>query len=304
METSTPLRHEAALVLCPDSLARGLDALDAIVTKALRKVFYVKRGIEIALMGATAVAAFSGAILHFTDGDPNPWARPWFEYIAALCSFGFGVVAWQQLQHHDIGKKLFDPSQHIPEPLRNLISAYAIGERSAETKTGTETVPRELFRSHWAILLFSWNREFRGWVRSATGQREQNGLYVADFASTQKALAAIVQRPSTAHTVDSQSIRWAKPGWLKDGNCNTLIDQILASAQGSMHFKMQNVLPFMATYLAESRRSRILRADCIRATSNAFNAAQGYRSDTLEKIYDGTYPPIAAILHDHNSERV
>lgn len=171
----TPHRTEAALALCPGNLPQGLDELDGILTLALRKIGPLKRCIEISALLATTAALSFGSVLYLSNGESGATARLWIEYVASLAALGSGFVGWQMIQHSEWGRRLFDPSESLPGALQRLIAELASGERSAQTIS--ETVPRELFRSLWAILLFSPKAEVRGWVRSATGHREIREIF-------------------------------------------------------------------------------------------------------------------------------
>lgn len=298
----TSLRIEAALALCPGNLSKGLDELDVLVAEKARQVRPLKRMTELALLlSATAGFAF-GCVLYLTDGEAHPASRPWLQYLAALLVIGGGIISWQKLQHNELGKRMLGAAQPIPAALQSLIIEFASGDRYARTKQGT--VPRELFRSHWAVLLFSADSEVRGWVRSATGQRETKEIYtvcrnemiVVEPISGQGVPTQNEAGASSTPPIKKRSGEWANTGWPSEPSAGALIAKILAGVEHGRFARYENVLNFMANFCAARSGAVNLRARCIEATSKAFDLRSGYGQPTLAKIYDGTYKPMGAIL--------
>lgn len=178
MISELPIRDEAAFVLCPKNRAEGISELDkilAIISMNIRRLdLFLKTLIAVMIV----VAGLSMLSLAITDHTHKPRNFVWALFILSSITIGAALIVWLKIQHSKFGLRLARvQGAMIPDCLKELIAAYANDEKRAFTNSGT--VPSGLFASHWAILLFSKEPEWRGWVRSSDGRRETKEIYTA-----------------------------------------------------------------------------------------------------------------------------
>jgi hypothetical protein len=201
MKKDVPIRDEACEALCPGNRSEGENALNAILAEAEKKIRRLDLMFKLTLMSSVGCAMLTMLFLILTDSRPAPRPLAWGIFVIALAISGGIFVLWQHLQHRSIGRK-FLPDELIPVELKQLISEYAKGDRRVYTSTGT--VPRELFHSHWAILLFSDRAEMRGWVRSANAKRTTREIYaVAEAGDVLASNSATAETPARTGTAQA-----------------------------------------------------------------------------------------------------
>ncbi len=176
MSRGSPIRDEAAMLLCPNSRADGISILDQLIAEMSKKISLLALCFKFVLLTLIFTACVAVVWLHLTDYTSKSQILPWTLCIVSVVGIAIQFTVWYKIQHSELGRKLATlRGDIVPENLKYLISAYAADVKRAETKIGT--VPSSLFASHWAILLFSRNTEMRGWVRSRDGKRESKEIY-------------------------------------------------------------------------------------------------------------------------------
>lgn len=181
MNTWPSIRREAALALSPHDMAKGNKELAALIESAARSI--AKRETLFALSYGLLVAVlFVSCVAYLIYANRTPPSALMSNLALAVILSSVAVLAllwwaWTAIQHGRIAKRLGNLSGvTIPPPLQELIDSFANEVRDARTASG-DTIEPSLFKSRWAIMLFSHDERQRSWVRSPRGAKQRQGIF-------------------------------------------------------------------------------------------------------------------------------
>ena len=204
MNSKWPIRELAAYALCPNSRADGIRQLDTIIhvvakrVQALDALFKALRILSWSVFALSCLATILIILARSTSRVPltNGWIALGISAVACASV----QVAWLSLQHGILCRWFGQiDDKLIPRVLGDLINDFAQAERSAWSKK--ESVDVGLFKSGWAILLFSDDSEVRSWVRSPRGGRDALEIFTAKNELQQLTPIAFNQAPPIAFNI-------------------------------------------------------------------------------------------------------
>ncbi len=182
MNSKWPIRELAAYALCPNSRADGIRQLDTIIHVVAKRVQALDALFKALHIFSWSVFALSclAAILIILAGSSSrvPLTNGWIALGISAVACASVKVAWLNLQHGILCRWFGKVDDNlIPDVLSVLISDFERAERNAWTRN--QSVDAGLFKSVWAILLFSDDPELRSWVRSPRGGRDALEIFTA-----------------------------------------------------------------------------------------------------------------------------
>lgn len=207
MSSDLPIRDLAAFALCPHSRADGMRQLDTIIRVVAKRVrvldalFIALRIISWSMFTLSCFATIL-IILAGSTSRVSP-SHGWIALGISVVACASVQVAWVSLQHGILCRWFEQFGDNLtPSVLGDLIHDFAHADRSARSKN--EPVDVGLFKSCWAILLFSDDWEVRSWVRSPRGSSESLEIFTEKNELSQVTSVALNQAASIAinYTVD------------------------------------------------------------------------------------------------------
>lgn len=179
MKLGTPIRDVAAFALCPESRAKGMRLLDATVdetARLARPLWVLFAGL---IAGLSVALCLSTLGLFLMERTADESFLDCVYLIALLSTLGLFAAwrTWARIQHGGSLRLVRSPEGENAERLRQLLDELASQKLDARTVGGV--VRSELFRSEWAVLLFSRKSDQRGWVRSPDGWRETREIFTS-----------------------------------------------------------------------------------------------------------------------------
>jgi hypothetical protein len=204
MSSKWPIRELAAYALCPNSRADGIQQLDMIIrvvakrVQALDALFKALRILSWSVFSLSCLAT----ILIILAGSSSrvSLTHGWIALGISAVACASVRVAWLSLQHGVLSRWFGQVDDTlIPDVLRVMIRDFERAERNAWTRN--QSVDAGLFKSGWAILLFSDDGEVRNWVRSARGGRDGLEIFTAKTELQHLTPIALNQAPSIAFNI-------------------------------------------------------------------------------------------------------
>jgi hypothetical protein len=182
MNTWPAIHREAALLLCPDDIAEGVLALNAIIKTAASAIR--KREVLFSFATALSYAALFLSIFVWcvvnSRNSPSVSTSNIALSVAALSILILAFLwwAWSAIQHGWLYRRFGRlPTDLISPALAEFIDKCARSERECRTVLGA-TVRASLFASGWAIMLFSQDMGQRRWVRTRGGALEKQEIFI------------------------------------------------------------------------------------------------------------------------------